>query len=199
MKRLLKSMDWLLLASGILTGLFGLAMLVLPAQSLTGAAVLLGLVIVASGILELINAMKIPSRQRMNWMLLEGVLTTLIGAWMIFGHGIRVFWNLIPFVFAALIMANGVVRIDAAGTMKRQGMGGWGWLTALGIGEEILGFFLLFSPLLSAKIGTVILALLMLLYGASNVALALGAQHVSGVLRKIARGLVPPLRSREAQ
>lgn len=196
MKQFLKSMDWLMLLTGILTVLFGLALLFVPALSLTGLAVLLGILVITAGVCELINVLRVPDSQRFGWMVLECVITILIGAWMIIGHGIQVFWNVLPFVYAALIMANGIIRIENAFTLRAQGAKKWKWMMGLGIGEDILGFILLFAPLLSVRVGTTILALLLVLYGASNVALALNADSVGGFLRNLLGQISPRESSR---
>lgn len=188
-KRFMKSMNWLMFASGVLTVILGIALFFMPVRSLTSAAILIGLVIAVSGIAELLNALKIPRSQRSSWMLGEGIITTVIGAWMVFGNGSQVFWNILPFVFAALVMVNGVIRIQHADALRIQGSGKWKWLAILGIGETVFGFFLIFSPLLSAQIGTILMATVMVLYGASNVALALNAENVSNLLRNLVRNI----------
>lgn len=187
MKRILKSTNWLVLFSGICTLIFGVSLLFLPLYSMGIIALLLGALIIVSGISQFVHGLRLPSGPRSSLMMAEGVVGVLIGAWMIFGNGVRVCWDVFPFIFAALVMVNGTIRADSAYSYRERGNNKWKWLFGVGASEFILGFILMFSPLVSAWVGTLILSLMIVLYGASNIALAFNAGEVSSFFRKMIR------------
>lgn len=185
MKRFLKSTNWLMLLSGILTVILGITTLFAPFQGVTGLAVFIGIVIALSGLSSLLKASRMDSGPISDWMLFESVVTILIGVWIAFGSGIRVLWVALPFIFAGLVIASGVIRIKRASQIKAKEPRKYKWIVALGVAECVVGAVLLFSPLLSTRLGMFLLSLLMILYGASDIALALNAEQVSAFLRRI--------------
>lgn len=191
MKRIWKATNWAALLSGLLTVVLGVAILVTPEQSLIGYAVIVGIVIMVSGILDLVHTLKKPKAFRPGWLLLEHGVTILIGAWMLFGNGIELFWAILPFIFAGLTMVSGIVRIDRALMCKRQGEDKWKRLMGIGIAQAVVGCVLLFMPLVSVQLGTIALALLLVLYGISRIADAVNASQISKILGDLMRRINP--------
>lgn len=160
--------DGLTITAGILTIFFGIATAFLPTVLLVFPAISLGLLTAVAGADKLLRLLKQQEGQRSGTTLMDGLAAVTIGIGMVYGSIRPLPWNILPFVFAALMMVCGILRVDSAYAHQRQG-GSWKWTVALGISQAVLGFLLLVSPLVSPQLGTYVFALLLVAYGAGNV------------------------------
>lgn len=191
MKTFLKTTNWVALLSGVLTVALGVAVLLIPVQSLTGYTVLVGIMIMVSGILDLIHTLKKPKAFRPGWLMLEHIVMILIGAWMVFGNGVEIFWTILPFVFAGLTLVSGIVRIDRALLYRAQADQRWKKVMGVGIAQAVIGLVLLFVPLISTQLGTIALGVLMVLFGLSHIADAVNAEQMSKFLGDLMQRINP--------
>ena len=162
------TMKWLFLLSGILFVIAGIMMLVTPLNGLVVMALYIGIAMLLSGISEVALYFNSPAGNRSEWILTNGVLSTLFGIWAIFGSGARVLVSVLPFLFAVWVMSSGIIRIAGAFSMKSQGSEKW-WMLALGLLNTFLGFIMLFSPYFSATVAAYTIAFMFIAYGVHNI------------------------------
>ncbi len=168
-KKAFESMRWLLLASGILIVILGITMLFTPLENLVTLAIFIGIAMLVSGISEIVSFCSEEKGERSGWMLASGILSTALGVWTMFGRGTEALIAVIPFVFAVWVMSSSVLRIVGATTLKSEGYRQWGWMMAFGVIGTILGFVLLFSPILSSLVVAYSIAAMLIAYGVNNI------------------------------
>lgn len=181
--RYLRTLKWSSLVSGILLILLGIASLFGPQQSLIGLSLVISIAVLVFGISELIHYFTTDAGHRNGWMLAEAIVSTLIGAWMVFGSGAGSLSSIIPYVFAIFVFASGVIRIVESVDLKRRTFPYWGWMLVFGILLLILGILLFVSPLISAAFITIALSILLIGYGISNITVYINLQRAGDMLR----------------
>lgn len=169
MKNTLKTINWLMLISGVLIVAMGIAMLFTPFENLVTLAIFIGISMLISGISEIASYCGEEAGQRSGWLLASGIVTGLLGIWTLFGRGMEALVVIIPFVFAAWVMTSSIMRIVGSVNLKSEGFAGWGWILALGILGTLLGFLLLYSPLLSGAVVAYSIAFMLISYGINNI------------------------------
>jgi len=169
MKKMLKSMQWLLLISGILIAILGITMLFTPLENLVTLAIFIGILMLISGISEIASFCSEEKGHRSGWMLASGILSILFGIWTIFGRGSNVLVALLPFIFAVWVLSSSITRIVGSISLKSEGSSIWGWLLAFGIVGTIFGFILLFSPVLSGVLISISIAMILISHGVDNI------------------------------
>lgn len=171
-------MKWLLLISGILVMVLGIVMLFTPLEGVTAVALYIGIAMLLSGIAELITYFAQRAWQKDYWFFASGLLSLLFGIWVIVGRGSDVLASLIPIVFAVWVIASGVARIAGALSLRFHYYSLWLPSLIVGIVSVVAGFILMFSPLLASLAITLLIALMLLFYGANSVFLALRLQQI---------------------
>lgn len=165
----MKTMRWLLLLSGILWILLGVTTILTPAATLVSLALFISLMMLLSGITEVFAYFADEPVFRSGWLLAGGILSVLLGLWLLIGQGYEALAVMIPFVFAAWVVSAGITRAVGAFSLKAAEYANWGWVLALGILEALLGFLLLYSPLLSLLLTTTLITVLFFSRGISNI------------------------------
>lgn len=186
--KLLKTMKWSHLISGILFALLGIVTLFTPLYNVAWLAAIISIALLVSGIAELINYFTTNKAERSGWLLAEAILSTLIGVWMVFGSGSWVLSSILPYIFALFVFASGIVHVVESFQLKAAGGHMWGWLLAFGIICAVLGGFMFFSPLFSASFIGVMLSLLFIGHGISNIAMYANMQRAGNYIRGRLRG-----------
>lgn len=171
MKKTFKTINWLMLISGVLIAILGITMLFTPLQNLVTLAVFIGIAMLISGISEIASFCGEEKGYRSGWMLASGIITSLFGVWTMFGRGSLTLAAIIPFVFAVWVMTSSIMHIVGSTALKAEGFGGWGWILTFGIIGAVLGFLLLFSPLLSGFVVSFSIAFMLISYGIDNIIL----------------------------
>lgn len=164
-----KSMKWLLLVSGILVLLIGVVMIFTPFSDLVGLALFIGVAMFVSGISEIITFFSEGIGYHSGWVMASGILSTLLGGWILFGRGSSALIATLPYVFAVWMIAEGIMSIAGAFTVKSVGSSMWGWMLVVGILVTILGFMLLLDPLTSTLYISYLLAFMVISYGINNI------------------------------
>ncbi len=171
MMQLFRSSRWLLLASGILLVALGIATLFTPVGSLVSLALFISIAMLVSGISEIVAYFCDARGSRSGWVLAGGIMSLLLGLWLLFGQGFAALAAVIPYMFAVWVTAAGISRTVGSFSMKDVGYSGWGWVLALGILETLCGLSLMCSPILSALISGALITVMFISHGAGNIAL----------------------------
>ncbi len=153
---------WLLALRGLVLVLLGLYMLLQPGLSLLAFTVVLGVFLIADGVIAIVAGIAGRSESR-GWTIARGLLMVLVGAaivWhpLLFGTVAGV--TLVVFIAVASIV-GGVMEIVVA-IREREAIQGEGWMIFSGALSVLFGIVLIVAPLVS-------LALLISLSGVAAV------------------------------
>ena len=166
----LKMTKWLLLITGILVTVLGISMLFTPFANIVSLAILIGIIMLLSGISELLSFFVIDREYRSGWILASGAISLLFGVWLLFGNGLPALATMIPFVFAGWVIAGGVTRAIGAFSLKSAGVKNWGWMLVFGILNALMGVILMYSPWLSALLISNLIAFTFISHGINSIA-----------------------------
>ena len=150
------SMKWM----GILTLIFGVLAMMMPFVTGQSVLMLIGILVMAGGILRLIWAFKAGSLGKGILVFAIGVLTLLAGFWIITEPFIAA--GALTIVLAVYFFADGLLEIIAAFSVAE----GKGWLIFDGVVTVILGVLLFMGFPLSGPLAVgVLLGIKLLLAG----------------------------------
>ena len=150
------SMKWM----GILTLIFGVLAMMMPFVTGQSVLMLIGILVMAGGILRLIWAFKAGSLGKGILVFAIGVLTLLAGFWIITEPFIAA--GALTIVLAVYFFADGLLEIIAAFSVSE----GKGWLMFDGVVTVILGVLLFMGFPLSGPVAVgVLLGIKLLLAG----------------------------------
>ena len=184
MKKIINSMRWMLLISGILIVILGITMLFSPLDNLVTLAFFIGILMVISGASEIVSFCGEKKKYRSSWMLASGILSVVFGIWTVFGHGTEALAAFLPFIFAAWVLSSGIMRIVGSIHFKSEGSFLWGWMLTFGILGTVFGFLLLFSPILSGVVISFSLALILISHGIDNIILFYRIKKIGNYIRE---------------
>lgn len=118
--------------AGVLLIVAGIMCLVWEEVALVSLAAVLGVVMLISGIVDII--IFCCSRNMVygaGWFLIDGILTVILAVFILFN---QVFTMLtLPFIFGMWLICTGITRFVNSFDLQRFGVQGWGWFTALGL------------------------------------------------------------------
>lgn len=166
---------WLL--SGILMVGFGIYALFHPGATLISLVAIAGWGVLISGIINIFVYLGM-GRYVLPGMggLVEGILTSLAGLMMLSNQYLLA--GMIPYLIAIWIIASGAVRLFSSITLARQEVVGWGWVMLLGIGAILLGIVIFIKPLFAAMTMGIIVGILLIENGISNLAVWNAARRI---------------------
>lgn len=162
-----------LFISGLLMALLGIIVLFTPYESLVALTLFIGFMLLLSGLSEILIFIDQRKDERSGWWLAGGILSLIIGIWILFGRGSDALLTLIPIVFAAWVLFSGVLRIVGSLSLRSYGAKYWWLSTLLGILYSLAGVILLFAPYLSSMIVVYMIAFSLILYGITNIVIYL--------------------------
>lgn len=165
----LKQFRWFLLVTGILILLLGLFMFTTPLENLVAVAIFIALAMLLSGISEIVCFFSEDKTGRSTWLLASGILSMLFGMWVLFGSGMPAMVVALPLIFAIWILTGGIMRSIGAFKLKEVGVGSWWIILIIGLLSAVLGFILMFSPVMSAFVAAYTLAFIITLHGLNNI------------------------------
>ncbi|MDL2206953.1 DUF308 domain-containing protein [Eubacteriales bacterium OttesenSCG-928-N13] len=170
---MLNTPRWLLLISGVLLIVLSIFMFTTPAENVMSLAIFIGISMLVSGVSTVFHWFR-SGMYRTGWELASGILSALFGIWILFGRTMLSGLTMaIPFVFSCWVMMSGVMRTVGAFDLKKLNMPRWGWVLAVGIVGIMLGFVLMFHPMIAAITLGIAIAILFLFEGIVSVAMAL--------------------------
>ncbi|NLV86941.1 MAG: hypothetical protein GX025_06965 [Clostridiales bacterium] len=184
MRSLIKLAKWLMLTSGILITLLGISMLFTPFQNLLALVTFIGVSMLISGIAEVIAFFGEEKGNRTGWILASGIITTAIGIWISFGHGSEFLLSIMPYVFGIWVIISSIMHMVGSRTLKLSGHSYWVWHMLFGILGIAFGAFALFSPMFSSAIIAYTIALILISYGAHNIAVYFRIRKFGNHVRK---------------
>lgn len=166
-----KGFKWLLPIAGLGIITLGVITMVRPLAGIVALAIFFGIGMLASGISEIASYCGQEKGNRSGMMLASGILSTLVGIWVVFRGGTYAVAVIMPYIFATWVMASGITRIADAVTRKSEHDGIKGWQLALGILATLLGFSLMFNPLFSTAMVSFTMAFTLIAHGVGTIEL----------------------------
>ena len=139
--------------------LLGIFLLFNPFAAVRTLALLLGLALVISGIMEI----------ALGWESGKRVSSLVLGAILVVGGVLAAFWpEVTVWTLAVLtgvsLLVHGIARIAMA-VVARSEIPGWGWLALAGAVNVVVGIFALAWPEATVLVLSVVLGLQVLLFG----------------------------------
>lgn len=164
---------WLLLAGGVILFLIGVVVFAFPVQSYVGMAVLFGWLMLLTGVVETIVAVRnthyVTGR---GWMLAWGVIEIVLGLILVFNVALSS--ATLPVVLGFWLLMRGFSAVGLGGDMRAVGIRGAGWTILCGILLLLCTLGILFQPLVFGSTAVVVwVGLSLLLAGASAALLGL--------------------------
>ena len=152
--------------AGVLLIIAGIMCLVWRGAALATLAMLLGVVMLISGVVDII--IFCSARNVMYgaaWFLVDGILTVILSLFILFD---QVFTMLtLPFVFGMWLIFSGITRFVQSFDLKAFGVRGWGWFTAEGLLLALVGVISFLNPIAGMEAISVVLGISLILEGAS--------------------------------
>lgn len=169
-----KRWGWFL-ALGIIYIIGGLAAIVLPISSTIAFTLVIGIFLVISGIVQIVQGFQMRDWQGVTWHMVMGVVSVIGGGYAV--------WNplagaiAITLVIAVTFLIQGVAEIMMG--MRVRPADGWGWMVAAGVLAILAGLALLFSLPVSGLVtlGT-FAGIAMLFTGITYVYIAMSARRL---------------------
>ncbi len=162
---------WLLLITGILLVALGIWSIFTPLENLVSISIFIALSVILSGISEIVAFVQTDSEYRNGWLLAGGIFSILLGILTFAFRGIGAMAAMLPFLFAFWVISGGIMRVAGSFSMHSMQVKGWGWLLTFGILSVIMGVLLVFSPVLSAVLITIVLSGAFITFGVNNIAM----------------------------
>ncbi len=164
---------WLLLAGGVILFLIGVVVFAFPVQSYVGMAVLFGWLMLLTGVVETIVAVRnthyVTGR---GWMLAWGVIEIVLGLILVFNVALSS--ATLPVVLGFWLLMRGFSAVGLGGDMRAVGIRGAGWTILCSILLLLCALGILFQPLVFGSTAVVVwVGLSLLLAGASAALLGL--------------------------
>ena len=163
-----KTMRVLNIVSGVLLILIGIYCLCTQDIAAETAGLMVGILMLASGIIKIVvfaatSSLLIGS----GWLLLDGVLTVILSLFLLFNEWFTMLS--LPFLFALWLLFSGSSRFVSAFDLKALGVRNWGWVLAVGIILMIAGFICMMDPWVSITAVGMTVGLVFLLEGISSI------------------------------
>ncbi|HWJ17177.1 MAG TPA: DUF308 domain-containing protein [Geobacterales bacterium] len=130
----------LFLSEGIFLLILGIAALLLPAVASIAAAIVIGWVVLLSGVVGLISTLRMRSAPGFWWSLFSAVLAVIAG-FILLGWPLSGVVSL-TLILAVFLLLEGIASIMLALDHRRRTSGRWGMLLASGIIDLILAAFI---------------------------------------------------------
>ena len=167
------------LFAGIVTALLGLLVTVLPTQSLTVITVLLGVLLIISGIYQLVRVFDSGERQRV-WHGLAALLFIVIGVVLI--RHLHLSFAIIGLVIGITWIVQGISALMSG--IAVRGSGATGWLIFFGVISLLGGIVVVSAPVASVTALAVLTGIWFIVMGVMEI---VGAFALRGAAHSVAR------------
>lgn len=125
-----------------------------------------------SGIIDLVMYTRMSSLMfGAGWLLFDGIISILLSLFLFFNEYAST--TVIPLIFGMWVLFTGIEKMVSSFDLKKFGVTGWGWFTALGILLIIFGLLFFFKPLAAVVTISVFVGISFLLEGIVAIAKAL--------------------------
>ncbi len=157
---------WVLAGAALIV--MGVVCIADPDSALSGLSLLLGLAMLFSGLVDIvIFATASNVMYGSGWFLLDGILTVILAVFILAN---RLFTAMtLPYILGMWLVFSGISRFVNSFDLRRFGVRGWGWFTALGIVLTAAGFVSMMEPLAGAVALAWIVGLLLILQGVGSI------------------------------
>lgn len=145
-----KSAGVILIIEGVVLALLGVGALFLPVLASLAVAILVGWILVASGIMGIVSAFTTRPHVHFWWSLFSGVIAIIAGAIALMFPPAAVVG--LTIVIAVWLAIDGVNSFMAAGHARKAHGGAAFWLVAAGVIDWILAAVLVFLPALGEAV-----------------------------------------------
>ena len=147
-----KTWTWLVMVSGVAMLFLGVWFLFHPAISLLTFTSFIGVLLMINGVFLIVNYI-VNHTYTSAWVLIEGIVTTLIAVIILLNSQMTVLT--LTAMFGIWVVFSGIVRIIAAFAVKKAKLSSWAWILTLGILSTLFGFIMLSNPIIG-MIGIVV-------------------------------------------
>jgi len=177
---------WLLLILGILLLAGGFWVAVTPAESYVALAVVFIVLLIVSGIFQIIFS--ISNQKELTgwgWYLSGGILEFLIGIYLWSYPGIAL--GVLTFVVGFWLLFSGISIIAHSTDLKQSGVKGWGWILTLGILMTILSFSMIMDPVFGALNVVYLTSFAMIFMGIAYIMFSWKLKEIKSKLQDISK------------
>lgn len=164
MNRTLSKVLWIV--AGALLIIAGIICLCNPGTALVSMCLFMGILMLFSGIVDIVIFAK--GNQQIagaGWFLADGILSFILGLMLLFNQTFALVT--LPFIFGMWLLFSGINSFANSFELKRLGIRGWGWFTALGVILIVIGFFSFFDPVADLFALSVLVGILLIAQGFS--------------------------------
>lgn len=157
---------WIL--AGVLLIIAGVICLINPGAVWTTLSLYLGISMLLSGVIDIvIFARGNRYMAGAGWFLLDGILTVLLSLFLLFHQAFTMLT--LPLIFGMWLLCSGVSKFVNSFELRRLGVPGWGWFTALGILLALAGFLAFWDPITELFAIGVLVGLLLIFQGVASI------------------------------
>ena len=154
--------------AGALLVIAGVCCLSNPGTALLTMSLYVGITMLISGIIDIVIFAK-GNRYMAGsgWFLADGILTVLFSLFLLFHQAFTMLS--MPYIFGMWLLFSGISKFVNSFELKRQGIRGWGWFTALGVLLALAGFFSFFNPIAQLFAISLLVGILLILQGIASI------------------------------
>ena len=157
---------WIL--AGVLLIIAGVICLINPGAAWTTLSLYLGISMLLSGVIDIvIFARGNRYMAGAGWFLLDGILTVLLSLFLLFHQAFTMLT--LPLIFGMWLLYSGVSKFVNSFELRRLGVPGCGWFTALGILLAVVGFFSFWDPVSQLFALSFLVGILLIFQGVSSI------------------------------
>lgn len=154
--------------AGVLLIVAGILCMTREGTALASIAVFLGIVMLVSGVVDIVIFCAAGNMMfGSGWYLANGILTIIMAIFILCNQAFTMLT--LPFIFGMWLMVTGISRFVNSFDLRRFGVRGWGWVTALGVLLTLGGFVSFVDPVAGAAAIGVLLGLCLIAEGAAAI------------------------------
>lgn len=141
---------WMILSS-VFFGVAGVYCFLHPEMAMEAIALYAGMLILGSGISQLLRYFGTPGELRSRWQLVMALMDTLFGGWLLLSGNYMLLAVFLPYMFAAYVLTRGILLIVYYVRGKSTVASPHVYLLAAAV-QIILGIALTLMPLFAATV-----------------------------------------------
>ena len=157
-----KFWTWLIMFSGLAMLFLGVWFLYHPTISLLAFTSFIGTLLLINGIFLIVNHI-VNHTYASFWVLIEGIITTLIGGIVLLNGKMTILT--LTVMFGIWVVYSGIIRIGAAISVKKANLSSWKWILTFGIITTLFGLIMMFNPVIGIIGIVIIIGLFFILQG----------------------------------
>ena len=138
--------------AGVLLIVAGVLCLASPSLTLSSISLFFGVAMLLSGVVDIV---------------IYGILTVLLSLFILFNQWFTALT--LPFIFGMWLMCSGISKFANSFELRRLGVRGWGWFTALGLILAALGFFSFLDPVAGMVAISALAGVFLILQGIASI------------------------------